>query len=552
MDTDFSAYQGEEVGFFENKVFDDEPEIVYAEHTFTADTDDSARVSGALNRARKEENGGVVILRVAQNTDATTGTANNRFSLAHIPVPANVRIEIEPEVVLEMRGNKETSNVNRNILFSIGRSNGPGNLLDERVENVEITSTDPSRSFTIDATTNNPIEYGNMTGGNGGGLVNLTRAVSFAIGYARNFAVSNVVIQDNYTENVSVQLAADHDNKDGAFAWRFGSKPVFLQDRYDNQGGANNPMNPINIPLATNSNGDFIDDDGNIVPDMFAIQRNPTYGRTPIKGSIKNIKAINVHTGYGAVQVYGGDWVEIDNIEAVHGVGVRIEAGNGTTNDKVNRSGPYYSSANKIKISNIKLTKGFTAVWLKTHSKIMKDISVENVEAIDSGSALLIGKGSYDCKGRECRDLTRGRINNVSIKGDIILRQTIFDQPVAEVGNLSTYLLSLSNREYLAAQTNKSITQISRNDIAKTTDKSGERWYYIFPVAPVLALSQLSATEIGDESAVEGFFGVDYSQANIVQDGLALGASETKRANILYRGDMQLPNGGDASSFIYK
>ena len=87
-------------------------------------------------------------------------------------------------------------------------------------------------------------------------------------------------------------------------------------------------MNPVNIPMPTNEYGDFIDELGNIIPDMFAIQRNPTYARTPVKGSIRNITATHAHTGYGVVQVYGGDWIEIDNIEAYNGIGVRVEAGN--------------------------------------------------------------------------------------------------------------------------------------------------------------------------------------------------------------------------------
>lgn len=550
-DTDLEAYVGADIGYFENKVFDNDPEILFAEDVFSADTNDSARLKGALNRAKNEDDGGVVILR-----PSTSG--NNRFSLAHIPVPSNVRIEIDPNVVLEMRGIKEDTNPtgnpsnkpNRQFLFSFGRSNGPNNLLDDRVVNVQVTSTDPTANFTVDAKTNMPISYGEMVGGNGGGQVNLTRAIPFGLFYVENFSISNVTIEDNHTESVSVQMFADADYKDGAYAYRFGSKAVFLEDRYvQNEDGSNTPMNPENIPLKMNDQDEFIDQTGKVIPDMFAIVRNPTYGRTPIKGSIKNIKAFNAHTGYGVVQVYGGDWIEIDNIEAFNGIGVRVEAGNGTDNDNFNRSGPYYSSMNKIKISNVKVTNGFTGVWLKPHSKIMKDISVENIEAIDSGTALLVGKGSFAC-GTTCRDLTRGRINNLKISGDIILRQTVFNEPVAEVGNVITYLLSDWNREHLANKVGKTVTTISRNDLEHNL--SGERWYLIFPTAPILALSQLSENEIGDESSKVGFYAVDYSQANIIKDGLALGASENERPDILYRGDMKLPNGNSAADFIHK
>ena len=533
-----------EIGFFENVVIDNAPEELIADDVFNDETNDSVRLRGALNRASKETNGGVVILRKHPN-------GQHKYSLAHIQIPSNTRLEIEPSLVLEMRGQKETTELNKRFLFSFGRSNGPNNLSNKRVENVEVTSTDPTQNFTVDAKTNMPFDYGQMVGGNGGGTVNLTRAIPFALFYVRNFSISNVTVQDNHTESVSVQMFADTDYKDGAFAWRFGSKAIFLEDRYDNQGGANTPMNPINIPLATNSNDEFIDDNNEVVSDMFAIQRNATYGRTPIKGSIKNIKALNVHTGYGVVQVYGGDWIEIDNIEAFNGIGVRVEAGNGTDNDNYNRAGPYLHSSNKIKISNVKVTNGFTGVYLKTHSKILKDISVENIEAIDSGSALMIDRGSFACK-TSCRDLTRGRMNNLSITGTISLRQTIYDEPVAEVGNVATYLLSLSNREYIAQRQGKTVTTIGRADLDDSKNPSGTRWYFIFPTAPVLLMNQLSETDIGDESSKVGFYGVSLEQANIVQIGLALGEGETERPNVLYRSNMQFPNGDEATDFINK
>jgi hypothetical protein len=582
LDTDLSGYTGYtdengvttvNVGFFENKVFDDTPTELFAEAVFADTVNDTARLKTALNQAKRETGGGVVILRANAN-------GQNRFSLSHIAVPSNVRIEVEPSLVLEMRGIKEDlyptskndhknkNKPNRQFLFSFGRSNGPGNLLAERVENVEVRSTIPGQKFTIDATTNMPHNYGYMNGGNGNGVVNLTRAIPVGLFYVKNFAISDINIEDNHTESVAVQMFADADYKDGAFAYRFGPTPLFLEERYvKNPAGSpnlNKPMNPVNIPLATNGNGDFIDETGDIVPDMFAIQRNPTYGRTPVKGSIKNIKASHAHTGYGVVQVYGGDWIEIDNIEAFNGIGVRLEAGNGTDNDNFNRSGPYFSSMNKINITNVKVTNGFTGVWLKPHSKIMKDISVENIEAIDSGTALLVGKGSFNCK-TSCRDLTRGRINNLVIKGDITLRQTVFDAPVAEVGNNITYLITDANRRYLANLNDKNVDQLTRNDLqqkkiigqqtpeqlaALTPDSfdnpSGTRWYKIFPTAPVLALSMLSATEVGNESAKFGFYPVDFSKANIVSDGLP------EDTLILYRGDMRNPDGTAATDFINK
>ncbi|QHJ11607.1 Iota-carrageenase [Paraglaciecola mesophila] len=582
LDTDLSGYNGYtdengvttvNVGFFENRVFDDSPTTLFAESEFVDTVNDTSRLKSALNKARKETDGGVVILRANAN-------GQNRFSLSHIAVPSNVRIEVEPSVVLEMRGIKEDlyptskndhknkNKPNRQFLFSFGRSNGPGNLLANRVENVEVRSTVAGEKFTIDAVTNMPHNYGYMNGGNGNGVVNLTRAIPIGLFYVKNFAISDINIEDNHTESVAVQMFADADYKDGAFAYRFGPEPIFLENRYvknpEGSPNLNRPMNPANIPLATNERGDFINDSGDKIADMFAIRRNPTYGRTPVKGSIKNIKASHAHTGYGVVQVYGGDWIEIDNIEAFNGIGVRVEAGNGTDNDNFNRSGPYLSSMNKIAISNVKVTNGFTGVWLKPHSKVMKDISVENIEAIDSGTALLVGKGSFNCKAR-CRDLTRGRINNLVIKGDIVLRQTVFEAPVAEVGNNITYLITDANRKYLADLNGKTVEQLTRNDLqqkkvigqqtpeqlaALTPDDfdnpSGTRWYKIFPTAPVLALSMLSESEVGNQSAKEGFYPVDFSEANILSDGLP------EDTLILYRGDMRNPNGTPATDFIYK
>lgn len=580
LDTDLTGYNGYtdengvttvNVGFFENVVFDEEPYELFAESEFADIVNDTARLKTALNLARRETDGGVVILRANPN-------GQNRFSLSHIAVPSNVRIEVEPSVILEMRGIKEDlyptsqnepkniNKPNRQFLFSFGRSNGPGNLLDQRVENVEVRSTVPGQKFTIDATTNMPHNYGYMDGGNGNGVVNLTRAIPVGLFYVKNFAISDINIEDNHTESVAVQMFADADYKDGAYAWRFGSKPIFLENRYvkDNPDGTNRLEGSSNVPLKTDANANFLNDHAEIIADMFAIKRNPTYGRTPVKGSIKNIKASHSHTGYGVVQVYGGDWIEIDNIEAFNGIGVRLEAGNGTDNDNFNRSGPYLSSMNKINISNVKVTNGFTGVWLKPHAKIMKDITVENIEAIDTGTAILVGKGSFACK-TSCRDLTRGRINNLVIKGNISLIQTVFDAPVAEVGNNITYLITDTNRQYLANLKGKTVDQLTRGDLQQKTvtglqtpeqlaaltpadfdNPSGTRWYKIFPTAPVLALSMMSKDEVGDESAKVGFYPADFTQANITSSGLP------ENTLILYRSDMREPNGAPATDFINK
>lgn len=524
-----------DMGYFENKVSDSNPEILLAANSFNQGVNDTSRLQTALNLASKEINGGVVILRPSRNGN------NVRFSLARITVPSNTRLEVDPDVILEMRGVRETSNLNRAFLFSIGRSSNPNDLSPDIVENVEITSTDPNRRFTIDSKTNMPLVYGAQAGGNGGGGgntfetgVSRTRSIAVGLFYVRNFAVSNLSIIDNHTESVGVQMYPDTDYKDGAYAIRHASDrslDVFLDGPADD---------PASQPLPMNTNGDFIDSAGNVIEDMFAINRNPTWGRTPIKGTIDNIDIINAHTGYGAVQVYGGDWIKISNITALNGIGVRLEAGNGTSNDDANRAGPSFSTMTNIDISNVHITNGFTGVWVKPHSKIMENISIHNIEAIDSATALLVAKGTL-C--RECRDLTRGRVNNMSITGDITLRQTEYTNSVAEVGRLATFFLTQANRLEIAAATGKSVNTINGNDIPRNL--SGSRWYLIKPVAPVLAISQLSSTNIGDQSAKEGFFPTDYSQATIINDGL------THNRKILYREDMRNPNGTNANDTIY-
>jgi hypothetical protein len=152
------------------------------------------------------------------------------------------------------------------------------------------------------------------------------------------------------------------------------------------------------------------------------------------------------------------------------------------------------------------------------------------------------------------------------IKGDISLSQTVFDAPVAEVGNNITYLITDTNRQYLADLYDKTPEQLTRNDLQQkrivgtqtpeqlallTPDSfdnpSGTRWYKIFPTAPVLALSMLSETEVGNESAKIGFYPADFSQANIKSIGLP-----DEDTLILYRGDMRNPNGTPATDFINK
>ncbi|CAA6679658.1 MULTISPECIES: hypothetical protein [unclassified Lentimonas] len=509
-----SPVSAEMVGFFENKVFDDAPEVLHAATDFTASTNDTERLTAALNRASQEDaDGGVVILRGSDYGE------NKRYRVGRVDFPSNVRLEVDPDVTIEMESKSEP------FLFSVGRSPSVRDLIPERVRNVEITSTHPTERFTIDARTNKPLDY------TGGGTRNdgssRTRAIPIALFYVENFSVSNVRVEDNFTVSVAVQLYPDTNYMDGAYAIRSKgkdrTKDVFLDG-------------PNGEPLPMNNQGQFVDDRGQVISDRDAIVRNDTWGRTPIKGTIRNILAIHSHTGYGAVQVYGGDWVEIDTIESVHGIGVRLEAGNGTDGDNMNRAGPYNASANHIKISNVTIREGFTGVWLKTHGKINRNVLVHNVTAIDSGSAILIDKGTFN---RDCRDFIRGRYENAKITGDISLKRT---GKKADVGFLTTFYIAPSERDSLKDTTGDG--RISAADLPRSP--SGHRWYLIEPVVPVLAMSQMSASEVGDPSESEGFYAIDFSQANITGENLL------RPEMILYREDMTYPNGNQATNFILK
>ncbi|MGJ8642088.1 MAG: hypothetical protein ACSHX9_01665 [Luteolibacter sp.] len=500
--------------YFENKVFDDEPEVIFAESDFQKSTNDTERVVEAIKRAASEDaDGGVVILRGSEDGK------NSRYRLGRIDLPSNIRVEVDPDVVLEMESKTEP------FLFSAGRSPSVKELIPEPVRNVEITSTHDTERFTIDAKTNKPLDYtGGGTKENGSSR---TRAIPVALFFVENFSVSNIKVQDNHTESVAIQMYPDTNYQDGAYAIRAEEKDrsgdVFL----DGPGGK---------PLPTNDEGQFIDADGNVIPNRDAIQRNPAWGRTARKGTVENILAINSHTGYGAVQVYGGDWIKIHNIESINGVGVRLEAGNGTESDNVNRSGPHHASMNNIEISDVTIREGFTGIWLKAHGKINKNILVHNVTAIDSGSAILVDKGTF---GKDTRDFIQGRFENTRVTGDITLERTGKD---AEVGYLTTFFIAPSEREKIKDANGDG--KISSADLPRNL--SGHRWYLIQPTSPILAMSQMSESEIGDTSEREGYFAIDYSEANII------GKNLLRPEDILYREDMYLPNGRPATGFINK
>ncbi|MCX2794826.1 hypothetical protein OQJ59_12535 [Microbulbifer thermotolerans] len=512
--------------YFENRVFDQQPEELYPARNYTSQTNDTQRLLAALRRASQEDSdGGVVILRAAKNG------GNNRYRLDRVDMPSNVRLEVDPDVTIEMIGNLKTSGSNQ-FLFSIGRSPNVNNLIRERIRNVEITSTHPTRRFTIDAKTNMPISYGVHGDKTKDTAINYTRAIPIGIYYAENFAISGIRIIDNHTEHVGISLYPDCDYKDGALADRNGTNGNPQDDVWLGRDGQ---------PLPMDSEGNYVDDKGRIIPDEEAIIRNLTYGRTPVKGTIENIVLQNSHTGYGAVQIFGGDWIYINNIKAVKGVGVRIEAGNGSATDNINRAGPYLSSINNVEVHNVTVTKGFTGVWLKAHGKINRNITVSNVTAIDSGTAVITDKSRMN---PHSRDFINGRFENLTIKGNIKLIRTNKNagKAVAEVGNMLTYFMSPAERDNLTDRNGDG--RITQADLPH--NRSGRRWYLMQPTSPMVIASQRNANEIGDTSSdikaeEAGYYPVDFSSAVVTSE------NPLRPELILFNEDSRNLNGGNSN-----
>ncbi|MBU2886374.1 hypothetical protein KO507_11420 [Gilvimarinus agarilyticus] len=508
--------------YFEDHVFDEEPDIIFAVENLNQETDDTQRVLSALKTAGNEENGGVVVLRPAEDGQ------NKRYRLDRIDMPSNTRLEIDPNVTIEMIGALKTNGPTQ-FLFNIGRSQRINQLMPERVKNVQITSTQPGERFTIDARTNMPISYGPHGDKTKDTSRNFTRAIPVGIYYAENFSISDVLILDNHTESVGVQMYPDTDYQDGALADRKGTNGNPSDDVFLNEAGE---------ALATNDQGHFVDESGAVLSDSDAIIRNNTYGRTPRKGTIDNIRIEGAHTGYGAVQTYGADWIYISNIEAVNGVGVRLESGNGAPNDNINRAGPYLSSINNIEVHNVTVWNAFTGVWLKAHSKINTNILVDTVTAIDSGTAILSDKSRMH---EAARDFINGRFENTKIIGDITLERTT-DNPVAEVGNALTYFMSPAERDALADVTGDD--RITQADLPH--NDSGRRWYLMQPTSPMVIATQRNATEIGNTSSdvtvdEAGYYAIDFSEA------VTKSINPLRNEDILFNEDARNLNGGPSN-----
>lgn len=409
---------GDVPGFFTNKVFDAVPTILPAGSTTKA-------LQAALDAASQEPGGGVVRLEAGN------------YSLGMIDLPSNIRLEIDPGATLHMRDV---------LLFVAGRgltAETAGRA--PQVINIEITTTDPQGRFTIDASDK---EAGSHNG-------------PFLIASAQNFALSNVLVKDNYTILSQVFLVPDADPEVGA-------KEV---------------------------NGE--------------IHRNLTFDRCPSFGVVQNIEGLAQHTGYGTVQAFCGTHLLFRDLIGHGGGTLRLEPGSGP--DNLNMAGKHLGAMRDIRVENVTSIGGYTALYLKPHSKEIYGVRIDGVHGIDAGFALMVDSGNQN---PDDPIFGRGHFHDTRVTGSVTLVKTHKGEN-SRIGRKGIYFIADS-------------TRAGRSDWEDfPPDPSGERWKTADVIAPVLLASELSADEIGDWH--RGFFGIDMSAAKIS------GESLLRPETVLYR-----------------
>lgn len=540
--------------FFEDRVYDSEPTQLYPDPNWTEVSDDTARLQEALNAAALEDyDGGVVIL----NSDKAG--SKNFYRIGRVDIPSNIRIEIDPDVTIILsadplvapgkpkRKAKGTFDRNR-LLFAIGNtpkflpdgtSRAPGT--GPRIENVEIRSTVPGKQYTIDLAKEFPVEYWfrPTTFSKPDHQVEIREdgqnevwAAFVSIGYVHNFRIADAQVLDNDTVLPAVYIYPDSDMKMGSLQFE-DPRPADNRDK--------SLLDAEGMPI---KHGDLIDRDGTLLKDNEAVIRNWSWGRTASKGTVENIWAYDAHTGYGLVQLFAGEDIELRNLHGEGGITVRLEPGSGS--DRMNRSGTERGRIANVEIENISNTRGFTALWMNPHGKHNRNIKAKDIRAYDSGSTILIQKSSI-CN--DCRDLERGYFQNVQLSGEVLLEKTTED-PVAEIGYYSTYFIHPDVKAKVADRTgNDSAGHATLKPDGRITPidmpnpAEGRRWFLTEAIVPIMALSQLSEDNIGrideDGDGVpdtdvdrSDFFAVDYTNVNIVRRG-----NIRRPENIVYRND---------------
>ncbi|WP_226702723.1 hypothetical protein [Microbulbifer elongatus] len=328
------------VTYFSNQVSSANTESITLTGTPAQQT---SQLQGAINRASNKSQGGVVRLRAGE------------YRLTQVDLKSNTRLEIHPDTTLLMMDR---------VLFSAGRD---ATNLPPQLENIEVTSTHPTRKFTIDV--NNQEIFKN--------------AIPFRIGFVRNFALSNVHIEDNYSIFPSIFLVADSDTR--------------------------------------------------------TVANNQTYDRVPEGGVIQNVTVDKVAAGYALVQLFSGTKVLMRDLSAQGGLTIRLEPGSGRPSDYLNQAGQHVGTIKKIRMQNIHNGEGMAAVFLKPHQKIMRDIHGTNITASDSAFAVMSNSSDSDT-------FTRGWLTNTRFDGVIRLDRTN-NLALADIGPSSQYFVTRSERE---------------------------------------------------------------------------------------------------------
>jgi hypothetical protein len=256
---------------------------------------------------------------------------------------------------------------------------------------------------------------------------------------------------------------------------------------------------------------------------------NPIFGLVPTYGVVQNVGATGIHGGYATLQFFAGNNVLVRDIDGENGVTVRLEPGSGNDTDNHSLAGPELGALHDIALVNIHNKNGFAAVYLKPHAKVNRDITLENISAINSGFAIHadIAKFKADDKvtvthqGQKYdvhRD--RGWFENVKLLGDITLTQH---------GTEKSAWFAISDLWYI--DYNKRDGSGRYSDYAPNIDGSKR---VSTPIAPVLMISHEYRTD-SEFSKERGNFTLDYSAATINSIGFTHPLATD--GGILYRED---------------
>lgn len=124
---------------------------------------------------------------------------------------------------------------------------------------------------------------------------------------------------------------------------------------------------------------------------------NATFDRHPVNGFIENIDATNIATGYALVQPFSATNILMRNLEAERGVTIRLEPANGRLpGDRLNAAGPRFGAINGVRMEDIRNVGGFSAVFIKPHTKICEDNSLFNASGTNSSFVLFADTGSAE------------------------------------------------------------------------------------------------------------------------------------------------------------